>query len=69
MSESECKISQYADDTTLFLDGRKTTFQACLETLDRFSKISGLKISNSKTEILWIGALKVKKIYFFQKEN
>ena len=51
----ECKISQYADDTTLFLDGSEKSLQASLDALDSFSKISRLKINNTKTEAMWIG--------------
>ena len=41
----EIKISQYADDTTLFLDGSKASLQESLRVLDRFSQISGLKLN------------------------
>ena len=57
INETECKISQYADDTTIFLDGSKNALQESLETLDSFGKISGLKINNFKTKVLWIGTL------------
>ena len=57
INEKECKISQYADDTAIFLDGSKNALQESLETLDSFGKISGLKINNFKTEVLWIGTL------------
>ena len=53
---TECNISQYADDTTLFLDGSEKSLQASLDILDCFSKISGLKINNTKTEAMWIGS-------------
>ena len=32
---TECKINQYADDTTLFLDGSKTTLEASVTLLER----------------------------------
>ena len=57
INETECKISQYADDTTIFLDGSKNVLQESLETLDSFGKVSGLKINNFKTEVLWVGTL------------
>ena len=52
----ESKISIYADDTTLILDGNKSSMVASFDTLDAFHKISGLKVNNEKTEVLWIGA-------------
>ena len=47
--KTECKISQYADGTTPFLDGTKLSLKACLVTFDKFGKTSGLKMNNSKT--------------------
>ena len=45
----EINISQYADDTTLNLDGSKDSFTNSLQVLDHFSKISGLQLNNKKT--------------------
>ena len=53
----ECKISQYADDTTLILDGSTCSIEKALEILDNFMVISGLKVYYEKTEALWIGKL------------
>ena len=50
------KISQYADDTTLILDGSKMSFQNSLQVLELYSAISGLRLNYKKTEVLWIGA-------------
>ena len=52
----EIKLSQYADDTTLFLDGSEKSFLEALKIVESFSSISGLKLNNSKTEALWTGA-------------
>jgi len=52
----EIKISQYADDTTLILDGSSVSFTTALQVLSLFSEISGLHLNNRKTEALWIGA-------------
>ena len=61
MNKTEIKISQYADDTTLILDGSKPSFSAALETLKNFGTISGLRLNNRKTEALWIGSYKGKE--------
>ena len=53
----ECKISQYADDTTMLLDGSKKSLQACLTLFQEFALISGLSVNSDKTEALWIGSL------------
>ena len=42
------KISQYADDTTLILDGHKRSFDTSLKVLDMFSEISGLCLNRKK---------------------
>ena len=56
MCGKEIKISQYADDTTMLLDGSKTSFTSALLDLQLFGEISGLRLNRKKTEILWIGA-------------
>ena len=58
ISGSECKLSQYADDTTMILDGSEHSFSRTLYLLDIFADISGLKVNYEKTEALWIGSLK-----------
>ena len=61
ISETECKISQYADDTTLILDGTDISANHSLGLLDSFAEISGLKVNYEKTEALWIGSLRFQK--------
>ena len=56
MCGNKIKISQYAGDTSMILDGSKRSFTSALLDLDLFSVISGLRLYNKKTEILWIGA-------------
>ena len=52
----EIKISQFADDATIILDGSKESFTPALQDLERCSSISGLRLNNKKTEVLWIGS-------------
>jgi len=56
VNQTELNISQYADETTLILDGWKKSWTLSLQVLERFRKVSGLKLNNKKTEVLWIGA-------------
>ena len=51
----EHKLSQFADDTSLILDGNEESLNEALKELDWFAKISGLKINFSKTQVIWIG--------------
>ena len=58
VSENEIRVSQYADDMTLILDGLKESLLCALQVLENFSLVSGLKLNNRKTEAVWIGAYK-----------
>ena len=65
----ECKISQYVDNTTLILDGSKSSLQKALNLLDIFANISGLHVNYEKAEALWIGELhKSTEILFPQRK-
>ena len=55
--DEECKVSQYADDTTLILDGSEKSMQQSFSLLDSFASISGLRVNYEKTEALWIGTM------------
>ena len=55
VNQDEVKLTQFADDTTLILDGSCGSLQAALNTLEVFGNLSGLKINTDKTQIVWIG--------------
>ena len=57
-NNTEIKISQYADDTTLILDGQDVSLHAALNTLEIYGTVSGLKVNTDKTQIVWIGKKK-----------
>ena len=69
VEDTEVKISQYADDTTLILNGAKKSLEASLLMLDAFYNISGLKMNSEKTEALWIGALSNNEQVLFPERN
>ena len=69
VNKTEIEISQYADNTTLILDGSKPSFSAALETLKNFGTISGLRLNNRKTEALWIGSYKGKEEILSPEKN
>ena len=57
LSESnEVKISQYADDTLLFLNNTSGCLQGALEELKTFSEASGLHLNIEKTACMEIGS-------------
>lgn len=58
IDETEYLISQYADDTSLILDGSSRSLDASLRVLQLYADISGLKINLDKTNVIWIGSKK-----------
>ena len=54
----EFRLSQYADDTVLFLNGTVKSMQASFRILDQFAGMSGLKVNVEKTNAIWIGSMK-----------
>ena len=48
-------VTQYADDTTVILDGTEKSLEQVLTTLDTFQQMCGLKINQQKTSVVWIG--------------
>ena len=60
----EIKLCQFADDTTLILDGSKESLDSALNTIEIFGSISGLKMNTTKTKV-WIG----RKKYCREKIN
>ena len=57
----EYKVSQYADDTSLILDGSEQSLNASLNELKWFERISGLKVNFDKTQVIWIGSRKYSR--------
>ena len=63
IGEEEHKITQQADDTTLFLKDIQSLHHA-LNLLYSFRVSSNLKLNYTKTEILTIGSMKIQKNLF-----
>ena len=57
-NEIEVKITQFADDTTLILDGSKDSILNAVKILEDFGSISGLNLNIDKSVFLKIGSLK-----------
>ena len=56
INDLETKLLQFADDTTVVLSDLDSA-RALFILLDRFEKVSGLKLNVAKTEAMWIGSL------------
>ena len=63
------KISQYADDTSLYLDGKESSLREVLSILDSFDFLSGLKMNAEKTKLILIGALEGSKSELCKEVN
>ena len=46
------KVTQFADDATLLLDGSSSS-QTTLNVLEIFGSLSGLKVNSEKTKLVW----------------
>ena len=65
----ETKISQYADDTSLLLDGSSQSFEACVHTVLEYAKYSGLAMNFDKTKVVWFGCVDTPKEVFLPDLN
>ena len=54
----EYLLSQFADDTTILLDGSENSLDEALKILNTFALASGLKLNSTKTRAVWIGSKK-----------
>ena len=57
IENKEFKLSQYADDTQIFLDGSEISLKKTLDKLKLFYSMSDLKINVEKTRAIWIGSM------------
>ena len=58
IGNTEFKLSQYADDASVILDGSDTSLNETLDELYHYAQYSGLKVNFDKTQVVWIGAQK-----------
>ena len=56
VQKKEHKISQYADDTSAYMEATEKNLRKSLEILEWFHQQSGLKINISKTKVIKIGS-------------
>lgn len=60
----EFLVSQYADDTSIILDGSYESLKNCLKVLKLYANASGLYVNMDKTKVIWIGSKKDSKEKF-----
>ena len=69
VNDIENLLSQFADDTTLMLDGTEQSFREAIQVIIRFAQMSGLKINEEKTQVIWIGSRKNSQVRFLRDMN
>ena len=57
---NEVKLSQYADDTTVLLSDVQSASKL-FDLLSLFERCSGLKLNQTKSEMLWLGSMHLRK--------
>lgn len=62
-------LSQFADDTSLYLDGSKKSFEQSVITISYFASISGLHMNFEKTQVVWIGSRKNSNLKYMPEFN
>ena len=58
VGQTQIKLSQFADFTTILFDGSEKSLQATPNTLEIYGNLSGSKINTEKTKLIWIGSMK-----------
>ena len=58
LNNKEFILTQYADDTSVILDGSEESLNETLNELENYAKYSGLKVNFAKTHVVWIGSKK-----------
>ena len=54
----EYLTSQFADDTSIYLDGSRESFENVIKVLTEFALWSCLKINYDKSQVVWLGSQK-----------
>ena len=62
-------ITQYADDTTLFLETTEKSLKNALNIITYYAKFSGLSMNIEKTKVVWIGSMKGSRQKLCQQYN
>ena len=58
MKDKKVKVSLFADDTLVFVEGTRNDFETIFDILDKFGKLSACKINESKSKAFYTGNVK-----------
>ena len=65
----EYLVGQYADDTSLTLDGSRESLHHALQILKFYANASGLQVNMEKTRLIWFGSLSGSERTLFDNLN
>ena len=66
LNDNEFKLTQYADDSEVLLEGDRQSFEETVQTIQQFSNVSGLKLNSSKTNVIWLGSSRNSNVRYMQ---
>ena len=66
---TEHKLSQFADDTEIFLKGDAKSFEETIITINKFGTFSGLLLNTNKTNAIWLGNKRNSPTRFMEHLN
>ena len=69
INQQEHLLSQYADDTSVILDGTRLSLESTIKDLNFYASISGLNLNFTKTQIIWIGNQKYSDAIYETNSN
>ena len=69
IKDKEAFLSQFADDTAIYLDGSEESFCQCINILSKFGNMSGLSMNYKKTVVVWLGSKKKSNERFMRDRN
>ena len=66
IEDKEIKLTQYADDSEILMDGDRQSFEETILSVQRFGEISGLSLNTKKTTSIWLGNSRNSPIRYMQ---
>ena len=69
INDNEYKLTQYADDSEILLEGDRQSFEESISTIQLFGQSSGLQLNTGKTNAVWLGSKRNSEVRYMQHLN
>ena len=66
IDDREYKLTQYADDSEIMLEGDRQSFEECISSINLFGQYSGLVLNTHKTNAVWLGSKRNSEVRYMQ---